>query len=167
MLSYKIISSPIGDLQIIASESGLRSILTKKFWKNSSQDIEIHENENQHILLKTEKQLAEYFLGKRSHFDVRLEMRGSVFQINAWKELQKIPYAKTISYKEQAIALGDYKKTRAVGVANGRNPLLIIVPCHRVIGTSGALTGYASGIETKEFLLNLEKTNTNAFQYRV
>jgi methylated-DNA-[protein]-cysteine S-methyltransferase len=157
MLSYKVIDSPIGELQILASNNGLRAVSTRKFWQNSSDDLV--ENENHHILLKTEKQLDEYFAGNRKVFDVKLEMRGTVFQINAWRELQKIPYGATISYGEQAARMGDAKKARAVGAANGRNPLLIIVPCHRVIGASGALTGYASGVEVKEFLLGLERNS--------
>jgi len=154
-LSYKIIDSPIGDLQIVASNAGLRAVYTRKFWQKSGE--EFSENENHHLLLKTEKQLGEYFAGKRKEFDIKLEMRGSVFQINVWRELQKIPYGATISYGEQAARIGDVKKSRAVGAANGRNPLMIIVPCHRVIGANGALTGYASGVDAKEFLLNLEK----------
>ena len=155
-LSYKIISSPIGELQIVASNAGLRAVSTQKFWLPASDDLA--ENNNHHILLKTEVQLAEYFPGKRKVFDIKLEMRGTVFQINAWRELTKIPYGTTISYGEQAARLGDAKKARAVGAANGRNPLLIIVPCHRVIGANGGLTGYASGVETKEFLLGLEQS---------
>ena len=154
-LFYKTIYSPIGSLYIVASNSGLRAvcIASSRFASD-----ELVENNNHHILLKTEAQLAEYFTGKRKIFDIKLEMRGTVFQINAWRELQKIPYGTTISYGQQAARLGDAKKARAVGAANGRNPLMIIVPCHRVIGADGGLTGYSGGLKTKEFLLNLEKS---------
>lgn len=139
----------------MASNSGLRAICIASSRFASD---ELAENKTHHILLKTEAQLAEYFAGKRQSFDLKLEMRGTVFQINAWRELQKIPYGTTISYGQQAERLGDAKKARAVGAANGRNPLMIIVPCHRVIGANGGLTGYSGGVEEKEFLLNLEKS---------
>jgi len=154
-LFYKIISSPIGKLQLVASNAGLRSVCLSL--RGAESDVAIQKND-QHILLKTEKQLAEYFAGERKVFDIKLEMCGTVFQINAWRELLKIPFGETISYGEQAARLGDAKKSRAVGAANGRNPLMIIVPCHRVIGANGGLTGYASGLEIKEFLLDLEKS---------
>jgi methylated-DNA-[protein]-cysteine S-methyltransferase len=108
------------------------------------------------VLQRAEKQLNEYFAGKRQAFDLKLDMRGTVFQIKAWKLLQQIPFGQTISYGEQARQLGDFKKARAVGMANGRNPLPVIVPCHRVIGTSGAMTGFSGGLHIKEFLLRHE-----------
>lgn len=155
ILHYKIIASPIGDLQLIASDKGLFAVLPQNHFRDASD--EIVENNNHPILLKTEKQLGEYFSGKRKEFDVKLEMRGTVFQINAWRQLQKIPYGETISYGKQAERIGDVKKARAVGMANGRNPLLIVVPCHRVIGASGALTGFGGGLPMKQKLLELEK----------
>lgn len=157
ILHYKIYDSPIGKLQLVASDSGLQAVLPQNHFRTAS--AEFIENNANPILLKTEKQLAEYFEGKRKKFDIKLEMRGTVFQINAWRELQNIPYGETISYGQQATRIGDAKKARAVGVANGRNPLMIVVPCHRVIGASGALTGFGGGLDMKQKLLDLETSN--------
>lgn len=152
---YKIMESPVGKLQLAASDNALLAVLPQNHFYKESPDLQ--ENENYPVLLKAEKQLGEYFSGKRKKFDVPLNMRGTVFQIKAWKELQKIPYGKTISYGEQAEGMGDRKKARAAGVANSRNPLIIIVPCHRVIGASGALTGFGGGLPMKKYLLELEQ----------
>ena len=101
-------------------------------------------------------QLKEYFAGTRKKFDVPLDVEGTEFQKRVWKELQKIPYGKTISYKTLSEKLGDVKSIRAVGTANGKNPIAIIIPCHRVIGADGKLIGYAGGLDIKEKLLHLE-----------
>lgn len=101
-------------------------------------------------------QLKEYFAGTRKVFDVPLDVYGTVFQKKVWNELQKIPYGKTISYKTLSEKLGDVKAIRAVGKANGQNPVAIIIPCHRVIGADGSLIGYAGGLDIKEKLLHLE-----------
>jgi methylated-DNA-[protein]-cysteine S-methyltransferase len=111
------------------------------------------------VLDTTMAQLDEYFAGRRREFDLPLDPVGTEFQRSAWNVLRTIPYGATMSYGEQAAALGDAKKARAVGSANGRNPLSIVVPCHRVIGTSGKLTGFAGGIEAKRYLLELERRN--------
>ena len=112
---------------------------------------------------QTEKQLSEYFSGKRKDFDIPLAPKGTVFQLMAWRELSKIPYGETISYGEQARRVGDIKKARAVGMANGQNPISIIIPCHRVIGSSGVLTGYAGGLDVKEkLLLHEQKLSSQA-----
>ncbi len=108
------------------------------------------------ILMTAEIQLKEYFMGQRTSFDIPLEPEGTEFQKRVWQELSKIPYGQTISYGEQARRLGRPKAARAVGAANGKNPIGIIVPCHRVLGASGALTGFAGGIETKKQLLAIE-----------
>ncbi len=157
ILYYKIYDSPIGKLQLVASNTHLFAVLPKKYFRNACD--ELIENNTHPLLLKAEKQLKEYFAGKRTKFDIKLEMRGTVFQINAWRELQNIPYGETISYGQQATRISDAKKARAVGMANGRNPLMIIVPCHRVIGASGALTGFGGGLDAKQKLLDLEKSN--------
>jgi len=101
-------------------------------------------------------QLKEYFAGTKKKFDVPLDVIGTEFQKKVWQELQKIPYGKTISYKTLSEKLGDVKAIRAVGTANGKNPIAIIIPCHRVIGADGKLIGYASGLDIKEKLLHLE-----------
>lgn len=116
---------------------------------------EINENENEH-LKRLRKELDEYFIGKRKNFSVSLDLVGTDFQKKVWNELLKIPYGETISYLEQSKRLGDAKAVRAVANANGRNKISIVVPCHRVIGSNGSLTGYASGLDNKRFLLNIE-----------
>ena len=103
-------------------------------------------------------QLSEYLRGERKKFDIPFRMRGTEFQIQVWKVLQNIPYGETRSYKQIAEAIGNPKAVRAIGMANNRNPLLIVIPCHRVIGKDGSLVGYGEGIEMKEFLLKLEKS---------
>lgn len=102
------------------------------------------------------KELDEYFAGKRKEFTLNLKPRGTAFQLLVWKKLQSIPFGRTISYNEQAIHSGNVKNIRATAAANGKNPIAIVIPCHRVIGTSGALTGYAGGLWRKEKLLQLE-----------
>jgi len=163
-LHYTTYDSPVGTLTLTASAKGLcglwfpNSSFVKNIAKMQTEGSLLHAPENK-ILQRAQNQLAEYFAGKRQRFDVALDMQGSVFQINAWRELQKIPYGKTISYGEQAARMGDAKKARAAGMANGRNPISIIVPCHRVIGASGALTGFGGGLNTKKFLLELEHSH--------
>lgn len=157
VLYYKTIPSPIGPLRLMASERGLCAVLFNA-GRNTRLNCEglLEQSDEHPVLMKAEKQLNEYFAGRRKDFDLTLDMRGTVFQVKAWRELQKIPYGQTISYGEQARRLGDAGKARAVGMANGRNPLPIVVPCHRVIGVSGALTGFAGGLPIKEFLLGHE-----------
>jgi len=157
VLYYKTIPSPIGFLRLYASEKGLCAVLFHNGRNNKIVfDGTMEESSDHPMLKRAEKQLGEYFSGKRKHFDLPLDMRGSVFQLKAWKELQQIPYGETISYGEQARRMGDVKKARAAGMANGRNPLPIIVPCHRVIGSSDSLTGFGGGLKTKQQLLDLE-----------
>ena len=109
------------------------------------------------VLVETERQLGEYFAGGRKAFSVALDMRGTRFQRDVWEALLAIPFGETRSYGQLAKQLGNPRATRAVGAANGRNPISIIVPCHRVIGSSGKLTGFAGGLDTKAHLLGLEK----------
>lgn len=155
---YKTMYSPIGELTLFASDSTLLEVIFPLSRRVRTGKNAMCEHHDRHpLLVKAQSQLEEYFAGKRKHFDLSLAIKGSVFQIKAWKELQKIPYGETISYGEQARRLGDTKKARAVGMANGRNPLSIVVPCHRVIGASGALTGFGGGIKAKQYLLDLEK----------
>jgi methylated-DNA-[protein]-cysteine S-methyltransferase len=109
------------------------------------------------LIKETAKQLDEYFNKKRKVFDLPIILHGTEFQVNVWKALQKIPYGETRSYGEIAAKTGNPKASRAVGMANNRNPIPIIIPCHRVIGSNGSLTGYAGGLELKQQLLELEK----------
>jgi methylated-DNA-[protein]-cysteine S-methyltransferase len=104
-------------------------------------------------------QLDEYFLGKRKNFDLPLSLHGTTFQLAVWKQLETIPYGKTKTYKDIAIGVGNEKAVRAVGLTNGRNPIAIVVPCHRVIGSNGKMVGYASGVWRKEWLLAHERNN--------
>jgi methylated-DNA-[protein]-cysteine S-methyltransferase len=131
-------------------------------WENDSpRRVRLHElvaDEQHPVLVETERQLREYFAGKRKEFSVGLDMRGTRFQKDVWEALLAIPFGETKSYGELARQLGNPRATRAVGAANGRNPVSIIVPCHRVIGASGKLTGFAGGLETKAKLLRLEET---------
>jgi methylated-DNA-[protein]-cysteine S-methyltransferase len=150
---HKIITSPVGKLTLVASEKGLAGV----YFDNSTQKPASRPMPDHVVLIKTEKQLADYFAGKRTEFDLPLDMQGTDFQKKAWRALTKIPYGETVSYREQAKMLGDVKKARPIGQANGKNPISIIVPCHRVVGASGKLTGYGGGLPRKEFLLALER----------
>ena len=109
------------------------------------------------LIKNTATQLYEYFQGKRKNFDVPLSPKGTLFQRSVWNELQLIKFGQTCSYKDVAISLGNQNAARAVGLANNRNPISIIIPCHRVVGKSGSLVGYAGGLNTKKYLLDLEK----------
>lgn len=111
------------------------------------------------LIKRAYRQLSEYFLGERQVFDLPINPVGTEFQKKVWHELVKIPYGKTVSYKDIAIAVGNEKASRAVGMANNKNKILIIIPCHRVIGKNGSLTGYAGGLTVKKYLLNLERSN--------
>lgn len=146
--------SPVGNLTLVASDSGLRAI----WWPDDMRRGDLGEEQPDHpVLVQARRELDEYFAGERTDFDVPLDPRGTDFQKAAWEVLRTIPYATTMTYAEQALRLGDANKARAVGAANGRNPLSIVVPCHRVIGTSGSLTGFAGGVATKHWLLEFER----------
>lgn len=138
------ISTPLGKITLIASEKHLCEVR----WGGRSSSQTKHP-----LLLKAKRQLEEYFAGKRSRFDLPLAPQGTDFQKRVWQELVRIPYGETLSYREQALRLGDVKKARAVGTANGKNPLSIIVPCHRVIASNGKLAGFAGGLKAKSWLL--------------
>jgi methylated-DNA-[protein]-cysteine S-methyltransferase len=158
-LAYKYVASPVGKLKLVASETGLIAIL----WENDNPRrvplADLVEDTNQGILVETERQLNEYFAGKRDEFEIPLDMRGTAFQKDVWRALQAIPFGKTRSYGEIAKQVGRPTSSRAVGAANGRNPISIVVPCHRVVGSSGKLTGFAGGLEAKAHLLNLETSS--------
>ena len=150
--------TPIGELTLIASGRGLRAVL----WPGElpvGGDIKSSTRAGRAaaILEEAVLQLEEYFAGRRQDFDLPLDPVGTEFQQAAWNELRKIPFGETISYGEQARRLGDANKSRAVGAANGRNPISIIVPCHRVVGSTGKLVGFAAGVDVKEWLLQHER----------
>ena len=144
------IESPIGTVEIITDDSGVVSVF---FVENKGEETEKNE-----ILKKAEKQLTEYFDGTRKDFDLELSLEGTDFQKKAWNELANIPYGETISYMEQSERIGNVKAIRAVGGANGKNKISIILPCHRVIGKNGSLTGYGGGLDKKKWLLDFEKS---------
>lgn len=143
------IKSPLGFIKIVGDEHGIASISILDSEETLTTLIP-------NSLKLCVKQLQEYFDGNRTAFDLKLNPKGTEFQKKVWKELVKIPYGKTVSYLGLAKKLGDGKAIRAVASANGKNPLWIIVPCHRVIGSDGSLTGYAGGLHRKQWLLNHE-----------
>ena len=159
--TYDEINSPVGELIIITTQQGLHAILWDVDRENPQYKKIINgicKSKNEKIIVQTKKQLAEYFQGKRKKFDLPLVLNGTNFQMQAWKQLLKIPYATTISYAAQAEKVGNKNKARAVGLANGLNPIPIIIPCHRVIGSNGQLVGFGGGIEKKVYLLQLERS---------
>lgn len=141
---------------VLASSKGIKKIFFNPAHQLSdlSNATKLHSDDP--YLFGIFNQLKEYFAGTRKEFNIPLDLEGTDFQKKVWSELQKIPYGKTISYKRLAEKLGDVKAIRAVGKANGQNPVAIIIPCHRVIGSDGSLTGYAGGLDIKEKLLHLE-----------
>jgi methylated-DNA-[protein]-cysteine S-methyltransferase len=163
-LFYKFMNSPVGKLKLVASDKGLVAILWQNERPNRVPLTELVEDADLPILTKAEQQLNEYFAGKRKTFNLPLDMRGTPFQKNVWEALLAIPFGETRSYGDLAKQLGTPSASRAVGAANGRNPISIVVPCHRVIGSSGKLTGFAGGLETKAHLLGLEGGDQTLFQ---
>lgn len=156
MYRYKLLLTPVGELTLIAGEQGLAAVA----WENerpsrirASADLLSPDHP---LLLQAAEQLTEYFVGERQRFELPLQPEGTLFQQQVWQALSEIPYAETRSYRDIATRIGRPNAVRAVGAANGRNPLSIIVPCHRVIGANGSLTGFAGGLEAKQLLLRLE-----------
>lgn len=154
---FKTMPSPVGALTLVASDAGLTAIL----WENDRPGrvkLGAMEEASDHpVLAEAERQIQEYFAGERTSFSVPLDFRGTDFQKSVWAALLTIPFGETRSYGEIARQIGRPSASRAVGAANGRNPLSIIAPCHRVIGTNGALTGFAGGLAAKEALLGMER----------
>ena len=145
-------NTPIGFLTIREEEQKL----TNLFWQADSARVLKNERHSD-FLYEVYIQVNEYFAGRRRQFDVPLKSEGTLFQQSVWRQLQKIPYGQTRSYQEIAIGIGNEKAVRAVGQANNKNPIMIIIPCHRVIHKNGDITGFTCGVEVKQYLLNLEK----------
>jgi methylated-DNA-[protein]-cysteine S-methyltransferase len=145
--------SPLGWLRIHSDESSLKSI---EFLENSAENLYYDFPE---IILRTINQLNEYFEGQRREFNLELNPAGSLFQQNVWKMVQRVGFGETKTYRDIAAELGSNKFSRAVGMANGKNPIPIIIPCHRIIGANGKLTGYSGGLERKRWLLVHEQTD--------
>jgi methylated-DNA-[protein]-cysteine S-methyltransferase len=156
----KRMPSPVGTLTLVATDDGLAAIL----WENDRPGrvpLKIAAEEGGHpVLADTERQLAEYFAGQRTQFALPLDWSGTDFQRQVWKALLTIPFGETRSYAQIAAQIGRPGAARAVGAANGRNPVSIVAPCHRVVGTTGALTGFAGGLDVKARLLALESQET-------
>ena len=148
--------SPIGDLVITASASGLTGVWFPGKGPVAAARLDDERGPASALLARASEQLAEYFAGTRTTFDLPLDAGGTAFERRVWDALRTIPYGTTLSYSELARRLGDPRATRAVGAANGKNPIPIIVPCHRVIGANGALTGFGGGLDRKRWLLEHE-----------
>ena len=149
--------SPVGTLTLVASNEGLRAIL----WPGDKPGRvrfgeDLREDPDQALLRQTRAQLDGYFAGERIQFDLSLDPAGTAFQMDVWEALKRIPFGATMSYGELAAEIGKPGSARAVGAAVGRNPISIVVPCHRVLGKDGKLTGFAGGLSAKTCLLNLE-----------
>jgi methylated-DNA-[protein]-cysteine S-methyltransferase len=152
--THTIIDSPLGDLTLVAHDGALAGVYFTDHARRPS--AAMFGARNTAGFEATVQQLGEYFRGDRTEFDLPLAPRGGEFQLRVWNMLRRIPYGQTRTYGQLAAELGDPGLARAVGTANSRNPLSVIVPCHRVVGADGALVGYAGGLERKRFLLSLE-----------
>ena len=157
-LSFMQMASPVGSLKLVANDTALVAVV----WENENPKrlrlAELTEQIDHPILLETQKQLSEYFSGKRQKFDLPLDFEGTEFQKKVWQALLSIPFGETRSYRDIAEQVGNVKAVRAVGAANGKNPISIIAPCHRVVGANGKLVGFAGGLDNKEILLKLESS---------
>ena len=149
MIYQKIVKTPIGDICILEENDKIIGLTLDN-------EKYCYKEKNTEILNETEKQLNEYFCGKRKNFNVPINPKGTEFQKQVWNELLKIPYGQTVTYKQIAQKIEKPNAARAVGMANHNNPIAIIVPCHRVVGSNSKLVGYAFGLERKQFLLDLE-----------
>lgn len=158
-LSYMHLTSPVGQLKLVANAHALVAVL----WENENPKrvrlAELLEEAQHPVLLETARQLNEYFAGQRRQFDLPLDFEGTAFQQKVWQALLSIPFGETRSYKQIAEQIGHAKAVRAVGAANGKNPISIIAPCHRVVGANGKLVGFAGGLENKSILLEIEGSN--------
>ena len=156
--SCRTYEAPFGVVTVVGSELGIRFVMfandahPKPLEQLQISDTDIHDSVNVAIT-----QLEEYFAGSRRSFDLPLDLRGTEFQVEAWNALAEIPYGRTASYGQQAASIGRPKAVRAIGGANGRNPVAIVLPCHRIVGADGSLTGFGGGIEVKKWLLDHEQ----------
>ncbi|EFQ64809.1 MULTISPECIES: methylated-DNA--[protein]-cysteine S-methyltransferase [Pseudomonas] len=153
---YTLMPSPVGQLTLVARDGKLCAILWETERANRVRLGPLHEANDSPVLLEAQRQLNEYFAGTRNRFELELDFAGTDFQKQVWQALLTIPFGETRSYSQIARQIGNPKAVRAVGAANGRNPISIIAPCHRVIGASGTLTGFAGGLEAKQYLLTHE-----------
>lgn len=157
---HVLVHSPVGDLTLVTDGTALTALYFVEHQHAPGTDRlgpQVDVDDAPDVLQRTVRQLAQYFAGERTDFDLPLAPTGTAFQQQVWAALREIPYAQTRSYGQVAASLGKPGASRAVGLANGRNPLSIVVPCHRVIGADGSLTGYGGGAERKQTLLDLER----------
>ena len=159
--AYKLMDSPVGQLKLVARGERLAAILWENDKPNRVRLGEVTHDDDRPILREAERQLNEYFAGKRQTFDLALDFQGTEFQKKVWAALLTIPFGQTRTYAQIAAQIGNINAVRAVGAANGRNPISIVAPCHRVIGASGELTGFAGGLANKMLLLSLEAGQTS------
>ena len=149
--------TPFGELTVVASDAGVRYVIfAEDAHPKSFADMVVVDNEKHHVVAAAVTQLNEYITGDRMSFDVPLDLVGTEFQVQAWRALAAIPFGSTVSYAQQAASIGRPTATRAIGAANGRNPVVIVLPCHRVIGADGSLTGFGGGLPVKKWLLQHE-----------
>ena len=159
---YKVMPSPVGKLTLVTDLSALVAILWERERPGRVRLGSMEEHNDDPTLIEVERQLTQYFDGERSRFELPLNFHGTTFQKKVWNALLDIPYGETRTYGEIATAIGSPTAVRAVGAANGRNPISIVAPCHRVIGSSGELTGFAGGLAAKETLLVIEDARWGA-----
>ncbi|CAK15933.1 methylated-DNA--[protein]-cysteine S-methyltransferase [Pseudomonas entomophila] len=163
--AFTLQSSPVGTLTLVARGERLAAVLWEHERENRVRLGELHRDDHHPVLRETARQLGEYFAGTRQHFELDLDFAGTEFQRQVWAALLTIPFGETRSYSDIARQIGNPDAVRAVGAANGRNPISIIAPCHRVIGASGSLTGFAGGLPAKQFLLALEGRQSLALDF--
>lgn len=155
--AYKLIPSPVGELKLVASDKGLTAILWECDRDSSRVRLgAMNEDADHPVLVEAGRQIGEYFAGTRTAFDVPLDFQGTDFQRSVWAALLTIPFGETRTYAQIARQVGRPTAFRAVGAANGKNPISIVAPCHRVVGSDGTLTGFAGGLEAKALLLGIE-----------
>ncbi|WP_144107750.1 methylated-DNA--[protein]-cysteine S-methyltransferase [Paraburkholderia sp. BCC1886] len=159
--AFRLMASPVGQLKLVAHGDSLAAILWEHDRPNRVRLAPMIEDGNRPVLVETSRQLNEYFTGTRRVFDLPLSFQGTDFQKQVWQALLTIPFGQTRSYADIARQIGNLNAVRAVGAANGRNPISIVAPCHRVIGASGELTGFAGGLANKMLLLSLEAGQTS------
>jgi len=151
------ITAPFGELTVVASDAGVRYVMFENdAHPKSFANMTIVDDASHHVASFAVQQLNEYIAGDRVDFDVPLDLVGTEFQVQAWRALADIPFGSTATYAQQAASIGRPTATRAIGAANGRNPVVVVLPCHRVIGADGSLTGFGGGLPVKKWLLEHE-----------
>lgn len=150
--------APFGTIEVIASDRGVHNVMfDPDGLPRNLHDATVTKRPSHPVVTQALAQLREYFAGTRTKFDVKLDLEGTEFQVAAWRALAKVGYGRTASYLQQATSIGRPTATRAVGAANGKNPVAIILPCHRIVGANGSLTGFAGGLDVKQWLLAHEQ----------